>query len=100
VDRKTTRSAGSRLEELISTDDLFDLSNSRASAAYADAWALFYYLSRQQHEALFDYIYDLSLRIADTPYTARQRRNDFDNYFGHLELLEHRWLAHMAGVTK
>ena len=75
-------------EKLITDDEIFNTSRNQAKQAYASAWALFYYLTWQQHEKLFDYIFELSLRISDKPYSAEQRLNDFKKFFGDISSLE------------
>jgi hypothetical protein len=86
------------LYELVSTDKLFQLDQSRAGDAYAASWALFYYLSEQYHEELFDYIYDLSLRIIPGPYSRNERFKDIEGYFGDRNDLERRWRYLMADL--
>ena len=82
-----------RLKDLIVDDKLFyqNPSQSEMASAYATAWALFYYLVEEQHENLFDYIYDLALRITDQPYTEEERIADFEKYFGNPSRLERSW---------
>lgn len=82
-----------RLKDLIVDDNLFyqNPSQSEMASAYATAWALFYYLVEEQHENLFDYIYDLALRITDQPYTQEERIADFEKYFGKPSGLERSW---------
>lgn len=87
------------IAELISSDKLLKLDQSRASAGYAAAWSLFYYLSHQYHEALFDYIYDLSVRSSREPYNKTQRIKDFNQYFGRLSDLEYQWRQYMAPLS-
>jgi hypothetical protein len=86
------------LEELITNDEMLEVSGPRAGDAYAATWALFYWLVNQQHEQLFDYIYDLSLRISqpDKPYAPQQRIEDFEKYFGEIGQLEQDWRDFMA----
>jgi len=85
------------LKELLTRDNLFHLGGDSALTAYAEAWALFYYLANQKHEKLFDYIFDLSLRMTrqNLPYNYEHRLKDFEKYFGLLTNLERDWLAYM-----
>jgi len=85
------------LKELLTRDNLFHLGGDSALTAYAEAWALFYYLANQKHEKLFDYIFDLSLRMThqNLPYDYEHRLKDFEKYFGPLTDLEQDWLAYM-----
>jgi hypothetical protein len=86
-----------RLSELITNDKLFygNPSQSEMASAYANAWALFYYLVEEQHENLFDYIYDLALRITDQPYPEEERIADFEKFFGNPSQLEQSWRSFM-----
>jgi len=79
------------LESLLSDDTLFSLEESDGEEAYAAGWALFYYLSRQRHEQLFDYLYVLSLRISNEPYGRQERRQDFEHYFGAVGDVQRHW---------
>lgn len=97
---KNIRSAAPvRLERLIHSDELFKLGGHGATDAYAGAWSLFFYLTNRQHERLFDYIYNLSLKSALAgDYTAEQRRTDFEKYFGRIEEVERAWWTYMVGL--
>ena len=88
------------LKELIVNDKLLDPGSGSPQIAYASSWALFYYLVQQRHEELFDYIYDLSLRITDKPYAPEQRIADFEKYFGKISALERPWRLYMYGLSK
>ncbi|MCH9022027.1 MAG: DUF1570 domain-containing protein [Planctomycetes bacterium] len=92
--------SGITLDDLIVTDDYFDVSGSRADQAYAAGWALFYYLANHHHEQLFDYVFDLSVRHSGGKYKAPQRRSDFQKYFGNPEILEATWMKSMRDLTK
>jgi len=87
------------LDELLADDNLFDLNSPRVGPTYAAAWALFYYLARRHHEALFDYLFDISLRISDQPYDTARRYADFEKYFGDRHRLEHHWHRFMADIS-
>ncbi|MBN2209918.1 MAG: DUF1570 domain-containing protein, partial [Sedimentisphaerales bacterium] len=88
-----------RLEDLLTNDNLFDTSNPQADTAYASAWALFYYLAWQQHENLFDYLYELSLRVSAQPYSRQERLTDFQRYFGKLDSIEVHWRRTMQALA-
>jgi len=84
------------LAQLLTRDKLFNLAESDGKSAYASAWALFYYLVWHQHEKLFDYIYDLSLRMSTEPYSDQERIEDFEKYFGNRKILEKHWRYFMS----
>ena len=86
------------LETLIKQDKLFSTQKADADITYATAWALFYYLVWQQQEKLFDYMYDLSLRMSEDPYNAEERIKDFKSYFGNIEQLEKHWHYYMTSL--
>ncbi len=86
------------LDTLIARDNLFNTQNANADVTYASAWALFYYLIWQQQEKLFDYMYDLSLRMSEDPYNAEERIKDFKSYFGNIEQLEKHWRYYMTSL--
>jgi len=90
------------LKELLTRDNLFQLGGDSALTAYAEAWALFYYLANRRHEKLFDYIFDLSLRMThqNLPYDYEHRLKDFEQYFGPLTDLERDWLAYMSNSIR
>jgi len=90
------------LKELLTRDNLFHLGGDSALTAYAEAWALFYYLANQKHEKLFDYIFDLSLRMThqNLPYDYEHRLKDFEKYFGSLTDLEQNWLVYMSNSIR
>ncbi|MBN1766582.1 MAG: DUF1570 domain-containing protein [Sedimentisphaerales bacterium] len=87
------------LRQLIGSDSHITLSESTAQRAYAASWALFYYLVRQDHENLFDYMYDLSLKMSNEPYTAQERIRDFEKYFGDIDKLEYNWRRYMIRLA-
>lgn len=87
---------GLGLESLLGDDDLFSLEESDGAQAYAAGWALFYYLSRHRHEQLFDYLYEVSLRISNEPYGRQERWGDFEKYFGDIKDVERHWRYWMS----
>ncbi len=88
------------LKRLAEEDGLFQMSGAEVNRAYTQAWALFYYLSNENHERLFDYIYDLSVRISNVPYGALERARDFQKYFGGYEQVETEWRGFMEGMME
>lgn len=86
------------LGALITQDGLFNTQDPRAEVAYASAWALFYYLVWQKQETLFDYMYDLSLRMSGEPYEPAERKKDFESYFGDMDQLEAHWYSYMRNL--
>jgi hypothetical protein len=89
---------GITLTELITNDRTFALADSVSKTAYAHAWSLFYYLVQEQHENLFDYIYDLSRRKQNRSYEPADRVADFEKYFGELASVEYRWEKTMKAL--
>jgi len=87
------------LRELISNDKVFDLTGARSESAYAGAWALFFYLSQHRHKALFDYVFEISLRISDQPYSKRERIEDFEKFFGDIDRVQYYWHGFMQQMT-
>jgi hypothetical protein len=86
------------LETLITQDKIFNTQNADADVVYASAWALFYYLVWQQPDKLFDYMYDLSLRMSEDFYKAAERKKNFEAYFGDIERLEKHWHYYMTSL--
>lgn len=86
------------LDTLITQDKIFSTQNPDADVVYASAWALFYYLVWQQPEKLFDYMYDLSLRMSEGFYKAPERKKDFETYFGNIDRLEKHWRFYMTSL--
>jgi len=86
------------LETLITQDNIFNTQKANADVVYASAWALFYYLIYQQPEKLFNYMYDLSLRMSEDHYQAAERKKDFESYFGDIERLEKHWHYYMTSL--
>jgi hypothetical protein len=84
------------MDELIGDDEMFDLAHDRSSDGYAAAWSLFYFLTEKHHEALFDYMYDLSLKVGTGEYRRFSRLEDFEKYFGKIETLNKQWRNYMT----
>ncbi len=83
------------LRQLLTSDEVFDTTQSRAAEAYASAWALFYYLAERDHENFFDYIHDLSNRLANEPYSPQERLEDFETYIADIPRVERQWHDYM-----
>ena len=86
------------LTKLLSADQLFEPGGASTDCAYAHAWALFYFLAHRHHEALFDYMYELSLRIDQQDYPAALRRSDFERHFGNIAAVQRQWRRFMADI--
>jgi Protein of unknown function (DUF1570) len=85
------------LEQLLTTDKRFR-NPETAIDAYADAWALNYYLIRFESQAYADYLKELAEKrplIQDDP---DQRLKDFRTHFGDLRKLEQSFLRQMSRV--
>jgi len=81
---------------LIASDRLF---RAVPAAAYAEAWALTFYLMETQPHKYADYLARTARRPPFKPYTARQRTADFTAVFGDdWRMLEARLLRFMAGL--
>jgi hypothetical protein len=73
-----TRSAQT-LEGLISSNAPF---KQNAAAAYAESWALTFYLSETRPKQFFQYLAKTARRPEATPYDADERAKDFTDVFG------------------
>jgi len=81
---------------LIASDRLSQL---HPAAAYAEAWALTFYLVETQPRRYADYLARTAQRPPFTDYTAAERTADFTAVFGDdWRMLEARFLRFMAGV--
>ena len=81
----TRRKPGS-LEKLIASDDLF---RSDADAAYAEAWAVSFYLAERQPRKYLQYLRLLTARQPLSDYPTANRLQDFHSVFGRdLDMLE------------
>ncbi len=89
------RKFGSLLAEL-SGDQLFDTD---VSAAYAEAWALSFYLSETQPRKYAAYLQRTAEREAFTEYPAADRVRDFEDIFGsEMKMVETKFLRYMADI--
>ncbi len=79
--RNASQRAADRLEQLLTDDSLFR--NARtAPAAYADAWALTYYLFRRRPKDFVAYLKEMSKLEPLEELTAKERLKQFRKYFG------------------
>jgi hypothetical protein len=85
------------LKQLISTDDRFR-DPQTAVDAYADAWALNYYLIRYKSRAYADYLKALAEKPPLIPDEPETREKEFRYHFGDLERLEQEFLKQMSRV--
>jgi hypothetical protein len=88
---------GDTIKSMISSDDRFR-DPQTAVDAYADAWALNYFLIKYKSRAYTDYLETLSKKpplIRDEPET---RLEEFRDHFGDLKRLEQEFLKQMSRV--
>lgn len=84
------------LAELIASDGLF---RTRPAAAYAEAWALTFYLAETQPRRYADYLARTAHRPPFESYTTQERTADFTAVFGKdWRMLEARFLRFMEEV--
>jgi hypothetical protein len=74
-----TRHKSGTIQELIASDRLFEQD---PAAAYAESWALTFYLAETQSRAYADYLKKAADRPAFATYSAAQRLADFVAAFG------------------
>jgi hypothetical protein len=85
------------LESLLATDHRFR--NPRTAVdAYADAWALNYYLIKYESDAYADYLKTLSEKRPLLPDDPSTRLAEFRRHFGNLDRLQHEFLKQMSRV--
>jgi len=85
------------LETLIRDDRRFT-NPKKALDAYAEAWALTYFLMRQYPKEYVAYLRLLSTKKPLMPDTPEQRVEDFRQAFGNLTQLNTKFLRYMAGI--
>ena len=89
---KSRRKAGS-LESFIASDQHFKIN---PSAAYAEAWALSFYLMESSPKQYSQYLAQVAARPAGSRYSAQQRVKDFQAAFGQdLKMMEARMLRYI-----
>ena len=85
------------LTSVIASDDLFEIDT---LAAYAEAWALSFYLCETRPRLYAQYLERTGGRQNFADYSAAQRLADFKAVFGQdLRLLENQFLQYMKEVT-
>jgi hypothetical protein len=91
-----TRRKQSAISDLISSDRMF---LTDVQGAYAEAWALTWYLSETEPKKYFDYLKRTAAIKSFEPYTGSQRLQDFTAIFGsNFEMLNARLLRYVEGV--
>jgi len=84
------------LQSIVASDQLFRAS---PGAAYAEAWALTFFLVETQPRKYSDYLARTAARPPFTDYTTDERVADFTTVFGDdWRMLEARFLRFMAGL--
>lgn len=92
---KTRRRRGA-MEQLIASDRLFA---SDGDAAYAEAWALTFYLAERHPREYFQLLSKVAARPPLEPYTSARRLQDFRSVLGDdLAMLEVRMLRFVEGL--
>jgi hypothetical protein len=82
------------LETLINSDARF-AAEGEAIAAYAESWALVYYLLKKKPRAFRDYMQAMSEKKVGYPVDAKTRMADFVEYFGDLGKLDKAFLKYI-----
>lgn len=84
------------LAEVVSSDRIFQTNGEQA---YAEAWALTFFLAETEPRKYFAYLSKTAFRKAFADYRSPERLRDFTNSFGgDLALLEARYLRFLAGL--
>ncbi|MDZ4783654.1 MAG: DUF1570 domain-containing protein [Planctomycetia bacterium] len=84
------------IAELVTNDRLFQ---SEASRAYAEAWALTYWLVETRPQQYSKYLQSMAARPIFADYTPEQRLEDFTKVFGsNFKLIEAQFLQYMTTV--
>ncbi len=84
--------------DLIESDRMF---STDPAIAYAEAWALTYFLSETQPRNYNQYLAKTAARENFAPYTAAQRRADFTAAFGSdLKMLDANYLRYIEKIAK
>ncbi len=85
------------LQSIVASDDLF---RTHAAAAYAEAWALSFFLVETRPRQYTKYLALTAARPAFTDYTSSERTADFTSVFGtNWKMLDARFLRFMAEVN-
>lgn len=85
------------MSRLVLSDAPFEEGGPVTAEAYDAAWALFTFLVKTRHDALFDYLANLSLRVSRE--TAGGRLGDLQRAFGPLPPLEREWRRLIEDLT-
>jgi hypothetical protein len=94
--RYLPRRKSSALPELISSDRVF---HGDVQGAYAEAWALTFFLSETEPKKYFQYLQKTAQAKSFEAYPAPQRVRDFTEIFGsNWEMLNVRMLRHIAAI--
>ena len=94
-ERHFTKGERVDIRSLVRTDDLLR-DNKTALAAYADSWALTYFLIKTHREHFFNYLKILAKKPALTQDSAEQREADFKDAFGDdIDQLEEEFVRYM-----
>jgi hypothetical protein len=83
------------LEELISSDKRFQ---SNPITAYAEAWALSFFLAETRAKKYFQYITKVGGRPNFQSYPSRERLKDFTDVFGEFPMLNARMMRFVDGL--
>ena len=86
------------LRELLTHDAVWAVFNSETQTAYAQAWALFRFLSAKRQPQLVAYLKQ-QVRAGAQADTSKRRVADFERAFGPLAQVEQEWRAFAAGVA-
>lgn len=91
-----TRRRPSALAQLISSDNAF---RSDMAGAYAEAWALSFYLSETRPRLYAAYLQKTADRPLFADYTAAERMADFQDIFGsEMKMFDKKFLRYMEEV--
>lgn len=84
------------LTRVLGNDDLF---NSDADAAYAEAWAMTFFLAELEPHNYWRYLRKTTSRKSFTPYSSARRQKDFTDVFGQdLQMLDTRLLRFVKSL--
>jgi len=91
-----TLSARPDMRELVRSNNLFYSGGLKEIAsAYAQAWALFYFLERKHHDDFMRYLKLLGKKQPGKEYDEAERIRDFQEILGPIEELQLRWISYM-----
>jgi hypothetical protein len=89
------QNSGPSLESVIASEDLFR-DPEKATAAYAEGWALFHYLATRQRPQLVGYLKELGAKPKLKFETPETRLQEFEAAFGDVEAVEKALMKFMA----